>query len=798
MGRQATRRRYWCGGNREPGQDVFFIEALDERLWKPGSAEDWDTCWYTGMPDPEVFERLDATRSINHIPGNNALTIKSYLARTLARHRALVADRPQAPAMDFFPATFVMPEDYRALQQAAAAAPERRWLLKPANSSRGRGIRLLADVAAAPREPGWIVQEYVARPHLHRGRKYVLRLYVLITSVDPLVAWLYEEGFQKLASAPYDPEDATNIYAHLTNPDVNETNTAAPPPVAFVGTGRYRQWLRAQGLDDAALFARIEEALRMTVIAARASMRRRLAQVSADTRGCYELLGIDCLIDADLRPWIMECNLSPSLEVCAAPADGGDFEAATKRRLVADMVALLGLNEVPDPARLSAPPERRITEGFARQTACSGGFRLLCPGPDPAAYLASLPAPGAGDIHLLTHLHGRPPDLVFAPTEVAELYEDDRLLLYAAGEGRVIALNAVASLVWLRMAAGEPIGRIADELAERSATPWATRMSVWTLVDDWAQRGLVRLAGSDPDRAIPRPGSAAATSVPETQERTLPLTVGRRRVRLVLACPAAAGRLAPLFAPLAQASRNRAQAAGRARRTPEVAVLPAPDGYVLATGRQVLTPPQGLDGIALALWEWLRARAGDETELLIPGRLLPLADGRMLLFASRKETGYDAPGLAIAGSRDAHGLVRLDLGPEGGTLTPVPLPLRLSRGAEDGVLLAPATGPVPAPDPVPARDVAAVVVPREGEPVLAPLSSAEAIVLLLAGLRGAEGRPPPAALVEAFDEWLQARPVLGLGVTDLEAAAAALDRAFPLKARRSPPAAMAAQPASEI
>ncbi len=32
-------------------------------------------------------------------------------------------------------------------------------------------------------------------------------------------------------------------------------------------------------------------------------------------------MGIDCLIDADIKPRILKCNLSPSLEVGAGPDD---------------------------------------------------------------------------------------------------------------------------------------------------------------------------------------------------------------------------------------------------------------------------------------------------------------------------------------------------------------------------------------------------------------------------------------------------------------------------------------------
>ncbi len=56
-----------------------------------------------------------------------------------------------------------------------------------------------------------MVQQYLEKPHTMRDRKHVLRLYVLIASIEPLRVYLYEQGFAKLASEPYDVNDADNI-----------------------------------------------------------------------------------------------------------------------------------------------------------------------------------------------------------------------------------------------------------------------------------------------------------------------------------------------------------------------------------------------------------------------------------------------------------------------------------------------------------------------------------------------------------------------------------------------------------
>lgn len=52
---------------------------------------------------------------------------------------------------------------------------------------------------------------------------------------------------------------------------------------------------------------------------------------------CFEILGFDVLIDSDLKPWLLEVNLSPSL-ACDSPLDH-----TIKSTLVSDTFNLIGV-----------------------------------------------------------------------------------------------------------------------------------------------------------------------------------------------------------------------------------------------------------------------------------------------------------------------------------------------------------------------------------------------------------------------------------------------------------------------
>lgn len=95
----------------------------------------------------------------------------------------------------------------------------------------GRGIFLInklsqvkrwekAPVAAKTTQPEvYVVSRYIDNPLLLGGKKFDLRLYVLVLSFKPLKVYLSDLGFARFCNIKYDfeDEDLDNKYMHLTN-----------------------------------------------------------------------------------------------------------------------------------------------------------------------------------------------------------------------------------------------------------------------------------------------------------------------------------------------------------------------------------------------------------------------------------------------------------------------------------------------------------------------------------------------------------------------------------------------------
>lgn len=59
---------------------------------------------------------------------------------------------------------------------------------------------IIDDISEVPIKEQCIISRYISNPLLVNGVKFDLRIYVLVTSFDPLRIYVYKEGLTRLAT----------------------------------------------------------------------------------------------------------------------------------------------------------------------------------------------------------------------------------------------------------------------------------------------------------------------------------------------------------------------------------------------------------------------------------------------------------------------------------------------------------------------------------------------------------------------------------------------------------------------
>ena len=98
------------------------------------------------------------------------------------------------------------------------------WIMKPNAGSQGKGITLITSFDEVPRGKNVVISQYISNPFLIDGHKFDLRIYVAVTSINPLRIYVYDEGLARFASEKYDTKDLKNVFSHLTNYSINKKN----------------------------------------------------------------------------------------------------------------------------------------------------------------------------------------------------------------------------------------------------------------------------------------------------------------------------------------------------------------------------------------------------------------------------------------------------------------------------------------------------------------------------------------------------------------------------------------------
>ena len=128
------------------------------------------------------------------------------------------------------PDSFLLPDEARDLEIHMKQYPGQTFIAKPSKGRGGCGIVLVRKMSDLPKNAiynEYQLQRYIDNPLLIQGKKFDLRLYVMIRGIDPIEAYFYKEGMARFATHNYKKPDQSNqkdLYMHLTNFSLNKNS----------------------------------------------------------------------------------------------------------------------------------------------------------------------------------------------------------------------------------------------------------------------------------------------------------------------------------------------------------------------------------------------------------------------------------------------------------------------------------------------------------------------------------------------------------------------------------------------
>lgn len=272
------------------------------------------------MRHPEVLESAQpskAVRLVNHCEYYAAAGDKCAFAEHLSRVASFTQKHHHLRTFELHD-----PEQYSQWQREAQNDPHRHWIIKGCTNGASQGIKLLQGRAvrhSAPAVGTWAVaQEFLAHPYLGwGGHKFHLRLYALVTRWDPVGVVLFNNGLVFRSRAKY----------HNGKPSLRkDIFSSVSKQVRLLELGKLWQHIDSTAEVPSKVVRERVVSLLKDVLGS------GLKESFGDPRhlakrgfSCFDLFGVDVILDQQLEPYVLEVNIGPNLWLDA------DYETMQRR-----------------------------------------------------------------------------------------------------------------------------------------------------------------------------------------------------------------------------------------------------------------------------------------------------------------------------------------------------------------------------------------------------------------------------------------------------------------------------------
>ncbi|EAY11858.1 Tubulin-tyrosine ligase family protein [Trichomonas vaginalis G3] len=263
--------------------------------------------------DITEYSSFGPWQKVNHFAGAYLIGRKDNF------HKYMMSFKKKEPELGkFYPSSYLLPDQAEDLSKIWKK--HKLWIKKPSASSRGRGIKVISSENKPPKKSG-LVQVYIEKPFLITGRKFDIRMYILIPSVNPLKIYVHSNGMARFCSQKYKMDDPTDLHSHLTNFSINknDSNFIRCSGEESVEDSKwtlqfFHKYLKENGYDADKIFDSLYQTATKTFLIGMTAVRDKHIRYVYHRNVSSELYGIDIILDENLNPHVMEVNISPSMK----------------------------------------------------------------------------------------------------------------------------------------------------------------------------------------------------------------------------------------------------------------------------------------------------------------------------------------------------------------------------------------------------------------------------------------------------------------------------------------------------
>ena len=291
-------------------------------LHQEAEPKSWNILWSRIYPFPLKTKLLHHHR-INHIPHSHNIFLKSRLVTSGLSH---------------IPKAFNIPDQNKAFLEYSKLHPDIKWLQKKW-SHKGISIKKVSDLNLTDSET--FIQQYVDDALLVDGRRFSFAIYTVVTSINPLRIYIYNDWHVRFCKEKYHPFDP-----NIKEKFIADGNYIDPwhiePIKKYLAKDISRKealllYFQEQGLDVSNAVEQMYGIINEAFLKNEAGVIEALKQYTYK-KNMFELCRFDFLWGADLNVYLIEANMSPMLK------NGKHLEMAPFfRRLIYDAASLTGL-----------------------------------------------------------------------------------------------------------------------------------------------------------------------------------------------------------------------------------------------------------------------------------------------------------------------------------------------------------------------------------------------------------------------------------------------------------------------